>query len=119
MRMINYLRYATLALVVVLLSSTGLVVINAQGPSACAGETVYEKVIPDAGATLYYAKTSTTFCARLEVEDTSAGWIALGISTRGVGRPNTDAMAGDGSTAVIGIVESASVKKFDLYNWGE
>ena len=46
------------------------------------------------------------------------GWIALGISTRGVGRPNTDAMAGDGSVAVIGIVESASVKKFDLYNWG-
>ena len=103
--------YATLALVVHLLSSARLVVINAQDPLACAGVTVYEKVIPDASATLYYAKTSTTFCGHLEVEDTSAGWNALGISTWGVGRPNMDAMAGAGSMAVIGIVESALVKK--------
>ena len=108
MRMTNYyLRSATLALVVHLLSSTGITVVDAE--SACAGETEYEKALP--GATLYYAKTATTFCARLEVQDTTASWIALGTS-------GSSGMGGDGAMSVIGIVSTASVKKYDLYNWG-
>ena len=104
----NYhLRNATLALVVHLLSSTGIIVVDAE--SACAGETEYKKVLP--GATLYYAKTATTFCARLEVEDTTAGWLALGTS-------GSSGMGGDGAMSVIGVVSTASVKKYDLYSWG-
>jgi hypothetical protein len=108
-----YLRSATLALVVhLLLSSTGITVVDAE--SACAGETEYNQGLP--GATLYYAKTATTFCARLEVQDTTSGWgwLALGISPLGA----AGAMGGDGAMSVIGIVGSASVKKYDLYNWG-
>lgn len=104
----NYYLRATLALVVhLLLSSTGIIVVDAE--SACAGETEYTKALP--GATLYYAKTVTTFCARLEVADTTAGWLALGIS-------GSSGMGGDGATSVIGIVGSASVKKYDMYSWG-
>lgn len=114
MRMTNcYLRNATLALLVhLLLSSTGFIVVDAE--SACAGEDEYSKDLP--GATLYYAKTATTFCARLEVQDTTAGWgwLALGISPLG----SAGAMGGDGAVSVIGIVGSASVKKYDMYNWG-
>jgi hypothetical protein len=108
-----YLRNATLALLVhLLLSSTGFIVVDAE--SACAGEDEYSKDLP--GATLYYAKTATTFCARLEVQDTTAGWgwLALGISPLG----SAGAMGGDGAVSVIGIVGSASVKKYDMYNWG-
>ena len=108
-----YLRNATLALLVhLLLSSTGFTVVDAE--SACAGEDEYSKDLP--GATLYYAKTATTFCARLEVQDTTAGWgwLALGISPLG----SAGAMGGDGAVSVIGIVGSASVKKYDMYNWG-
>jgi len=108
MMMTNYyLRSATLALVVHLLSSTGITVVNAE--SACAGETEYNQGLP--GATLYYAKTATTFCARLEVQDTTADWIALGTS-------GSSDMGGDGAMAVIGMVSTASAKKYDLYNWG-
>ena len=108
MRMTNYLRNATLALVVHLLSSTGIIVVDAQ--SVCYGETEYSKVIA-ASATLYYAKTATTFCARLEVEDTTADWLALGTS-------GSSGMGGEGSMAVIGIVNTNSVKKYELYSYG-
>jgi hypothetical protein len=106
--MTNYLRNATLGLVVHLLSSTGIIVVDAQ--SVCYGETEYSKVIA-ASATLYYAKTATTFCARLEVEDTTADWLALGTS-------GSSGMGGEGSMAVIGIVNTNSVKKYELYSYG-
>jgi len=63
---------------------------------------------------LYYAKTYTTFCGRLEFEDNAhTGWAALGISTWGVGM---DAMDGAGAMADIGIVNTTLVKKYDLVN---